>query len=713
MVSLTDYGLTLANDQYYTPLHHLSDSGHRFQPAVVADGWSATRSDIWTRWSATGLTCPDQGWKIHISAQLDRADAVLNEVATACFAERVTFKHVSNELFFLLMHHKHANRAQAGKFCALYPRDEPTARRLMDRLAEALAEESGPYILSDRRYLDSRTVHYRFGAFQPRGRQLPEGTYQWLVRDGNGRDRVDRRIASFTLPDGIVDPFAVATAPRQGPLVVHGYEFTSAIAPSNAGGTYQGRDVRTGTTVFIKEARAHNGLYWDRSTAQQRLRRESDVLTALHRAAPGVCPQPLDYFPEWEHEFLVTEFVEGIPLNRWIALNTPVIQANRTAADYAAYYAACARILAALDGDLDRIHALGYRFGDLNPRNIMVLSDGTARLVDFEAASHCDEPAILMGADGYAPPPGLSSDDPFGGDAYAMAAVALGLLMPLHSVVQHRPANLRLLRRDLEGGAQVPGWLWDRATRFSRSEDDWPPQLPHPHQLDQQPRECLEQLLHGVRNTLLAQADPANPDSMFPTSPPGLASNTTCVAFGTAGVVHALHLSGAEVPDAVLARLRREAIELRHELPPGLHFGSAGVGWVLAELGLVEEGVDVIGALDTHPIARRSASLGGGLAGIGLAHLRLHRWTGEQRQLDRAVQAGETILGWDNLAQASATATPSGCCMGVPVSRCSCIIWLAVPGNSDSSRPDAVCSRTTWTEGSICPMGRCRSPTTR
>jgi len=207
VTTLADYSYALADGDYYAPPQHLADSGRRFRPSTVPAEWSATQFDLWTLWTAAGTVCPDQGWKIHVSARLDRADAVLDEVAKACVAERVSFKHLRSEMFFLLLHHKHAARSQAGKFCAAYPPDEPTARRLLDRLANALADEAGPYILSDRRYRDSRTVHYRFGAFRGRGRQRPDGTEQWLVRDGYGRDCVDRRAASFTLALAARDTF--------------------------------------------------------------------------------------------------------------------------------------------------------------------------------------------------------------------------------------------------------------------------------------------------------------------------------------------------------------------------------------------------------------------------------------------------------------------------------------------------------------------------
>jgi hypothetical protein len=290
---LDGYAYTLADTEFYAPPDETSEVGRRFAPSCVPAGWTAEQQAIWTSWSAPRIATPEHGWKVHVSARLDRADWVLDQVAEACFEERVRFKHVSAELFFLLLHHKHGARAQAGKFCAAFPAGEAAARRLMERLSGALAAEDGPYVLSDRRYGCSRTVHYRWGAFRPRARLRPDGSREWLVRDGRGGEVEDARGPSFVLPDGIADPFAVAPLPgHRGPVVLRGYEIVRALRISNAGGAYEARHVHSGRRVFIKEARAHNGLYWDGSSAQCRLRREHEVLCDLHARSSRVAPEP-------------------------------------------------------------------------------------------------------------------------------------------------------------------------------------------------------------------------------------------------------------------------------------------------------------------------------------------------------------------------------------------------------------------------------------
>ncbi|MEV7373994.1 class III lanthionine synthetase LanKC [Streptomyces sp. NPDC090301] len=708
---LEGFGEALADREYYLPLPSVADPGPRFAPGEVPQGLYGVAQGIWTVWGSPRAALAEQGWKIHVSARLDRAQHVLDTVAGICFSEGVPFKHLSARLFFLFLHHKHASRAQAGKFCALYPPDTATARRLMERLRDALDGEEGPYVLTDRRFRDSQTVHYRYGSFGARSRLRPDGTREGLVLDGSGREVVDLRLPAFHLPAGIADPFVEdEEKPHEGPILIRDYEVTRAVRLSNAGGTYQARDRRTGRTVFLKEARAHNGLVFDGTDAQQRLRHEYGVLRELHAAAPGVGPEPLDHFTEWENDFLVTEHVAGQPLVSWLSRSSPLARADRTPESVAVYYEVCRRLLAALDGSLKRLHAAGYRFGDLSLGNVMVTPSGGVRLVDFEAASALSAAPSGMGTPGFTPPPGLlrAASDPLLQDRYGMSAVAFALLAPFNETAEHAPANLALLRRDLADATPPPD-LWQRATAFllaeelaqdrvqeraqdrardqarepflpqgqpqrmarGRGQADRPPhgqahrppqsqahippqsqtqdhhasdRMPSPAELDSDPRGCLIRLSGMVAAGLLETADAGRPEWVFPPSPEAFRTNNVCVAYGTAGVVHALHRAGTAVPEEIRARLRRDTLAQRDTLPPGLLVGSAGIAWVLADLGLLDEAVDLLRGADDHALTASCSTLAGGRAGVGLGWLALHRLTGNGGDLERAAAAGERLL---------------------------------------------------------------------
>jgi tRNA A-37 threonylcarbamoyl transferase component Bud32 len=647
---------TFADPDYYDPLERMVDTGPQFEVTRPAAGWRRVGRGLWVTWDQPGGARPDHGWKIHVSSTLPDAPRVLDTVAGACTAAAVPFKHLASEFTFLLLGHKHGDRAQAGKFCVLYPPDVATARRLLDELAVALADREGPYILSDRRYRDSRTVHYRYGAFHAHGRVTPDGGTVPLVRDGAGRWVEDVRTHRFVLPPGVSDPFldpppppvpAAAPAPAPAPageVRIGAYRVVSSLAQSNAGGTYRAIDP-SGREVVMKEARAHTGYHWDRSTAQDRLRREHRVLRELHRRAPGLAPEPLAYLQEWEHEFLVTELVPGEVLYGYVARANPYLSGSGDT-EFESYFARCLGYLDRLSAAVARLHALGYRFGDLNPRNILVTDDGGLRLIDFETCTGFDEPPVRLGAPGYMPEDPAAWNGP-AADEYGVSAVALVLLAPVHAQLARNPAGLAHLRAHLHRRYPPPPELWQLATRHLPASGTGgaaeQPAPPTPEELAADPVGYLRGLRESIGAELAATARPDDPDRIWPTVPEGYSTNTWSVAYGAAGVLHALHHAGLPVDERVVARLRREALARGDELPPGLHVGLAGIGVVLAEYGHLEEAVTLVDRALAHPLTATTGTWCAGGAGVGTALLALHARTGDDTLLAHAVRLGEEL----------------------------------------------------------------------
>jgi serine/threonine protein kinase len=659
---------TFADPDYYEPLHRFRSSRPEYHPSVPPAGWTRTRRGIWTTWDPPGGSVPDQGWKVHVSATRDGTGRVLDTVAAVCAAAGVPFKHVADEFSFLQIGHKHGVRPQAGKFCALYPPDETAARRLMEELADRLADEDGPYILSDRRFRDSRTVHYRYGSFRSRESVAIDGTLLPLVRDGSGEWVEDVRTHRFVLPPGVTDPFidplpaTTAAAGRTrasntgGPRIGD-FTVQEALAQSNAGGTYRALDP-SGREVVMKEARAHTGYHWDGSTAAERLRREYDVLRELHTLAPGLAPEPVAHFRQWEHEFLVTELVPGSPLFTYTAQVNPYARGYSGDADFTHYFDQCRRWLDHLAAALDRLHTLGYRFGDMNPNNMLVTADGGLRLVDFEACNRLDDPPIKLAAPGFAPPDPQAWEGT-GVDEHGLSMAALLLLAaPLQRQVVRHPASLPHLAAELHRRHPPPDDLWRLAVRTfgadsgrdgartdgragDRTAGDLP--QPNPEELAADPVSYLHRLRDGIRRELLATASPDDPDRIWPSVPEGYGSNTWSLGYGAAGVLHALHHSQVPVDERAVARLRREAVARRGKLPPGLHVGMAGIAVVLAEYGHLDEALALAAEARAHPLTGTAGTWGLGSAGVGTALLALHARAGGTDLLEQAVQIGEAL----------------------------------------------------------------------
>lgn len=664
---LQDTAFTVADPDYYEP-YELTDPGRRYNPTHPPAGWTRREFEVWTHWSPPDAELPAQGWKVHVSSALGSAQQVLDVVSAACADLGVAFKHLTGRQYFRWLHAKHGSRVQSGKFCAIYPSTPQLAYVLLERLERELSGVAGPYVLTDRRFGSSQCVSYRYGAFRARHRLQPDGTKLPTMLAVDGSEIPDERRPEFLLPEGIADPFAPPPQPEDDAEVsFHGYTFESALHPSNAGGTYRAR--RTdGTTVFVKEARAHNGYAGDED-ARTRLEREYLTLRALHAVAPGLAPEPFELFTEWEHTFLVTEFVPGRTLREWMVAHSPLVHAGPPRAALAAYYRRCAHLLDQLTAQLRTLHDLGYAFVDLSPGNILVAEDDSVRLIDFEATQPADHPLGVLGTPGYEPPGCRTPDaraktDPLRVDAYALAALAQFLVFPLHEAVRRAPETLDHLAADLATSCPPPLDLWLRV-ESSRTVPDtrW---LPSPAEVRAAPQDAVAWLRDRTADALEHMADLDNPRRVYPTAPEGHRSNTRCVAHGTAGVLHALRLAGRAIDPSVLERLRADALRLRRATGPGLLFGNAGIAWVLDDLGERDAATALLAEATGHRLTTESAGWGTGAAGVALTHLSFFHRTGDPDHLDRAHRLLTTLPDGDALTALLGPDHPSGLVRGRP-----------------------------------------------
>jgi hypothetical protein len=643
--------LVHADPEFYAPLSRTTRRGTEYTATDMPATWSEHHQDVWTGWFPEhrlgGVT---DGWKIHLSARADRAQHVLDVAAPIFVAHGVGFKHLSCSLYFVVTHHKHAERSQSGKFCAAYPPDAATAEALMRDLAAAFDGEEGPYVLSDRRFGDSQVVHYRYGAFVARHRLTAQGWRELLVLDAHGQSVPDVRGTRFSTPEGITDPFAESSvdAPkRTGAPEFGGVRFDKVLRHSNGGGAYQGTDVATGRTVFVKESRGHHGLVSPTSASQDRLRNEYEVLRELHRLGSGFAPEPVRYFRHLENEFLVTEFVQGRSLRSWWVEHNPIIWSTATDDDFRAYYTRATKILDELTAQLERLHGFGYAFIDLSPDNVLVDEHDRIRLIDFETAARLGGPLTPIGTPGFFPAEPLRfADDPVRYDDYALSSIALALIAPINTTADLHHGVLAHLKAQLDPNGLVPRRMWALATRVRDAAAD-----PSADEVTSNPWNCLrtlrDGLIAGLRGT-------GHPDGVVPLGPRSYATNKLGFGHGLAGVVHALHVAGAP-SEELLDRLRTRALAEANDLPPGLVAGQAGVARVLAEHGRIAEARELLARADDHPLLRGSATLGFGSAGVGLAHLALFGHTGDSAHLDQAVRHAREIpdtptdlLGWNN-----------------------------------------------------------------
>ncbi|WP_234359984.1 class III lanthionine synthetase LanKC [Streptomyces sp. DSM 15324] len=588
-------------------------------------GWAGHARDVWVGRQLADAELPDQGWKIHVSACMDNAEHILSVVSAYCFENRVAFKFLRSPALVQTQNAKYASRGSSGKFMTLYPVDEPALERCLHDLDAALAGQRGPYILSDLRWREG-PLYLRYGGFTEQFCRSETGELVLALREPSGRLRPDVRRAVFEVPDWAPVPgvLAEALADRaRASTAEFGYSVERALHFSNGGGIYIARPAGGGEEVVLKEARPHAGLDQRGDDAVLRLGRERDILHRLDGVS--AVPAALDYFTAWEHHFLVQEYVEGEPLNRWFGRRYPLVHPDPDQTDVDRYRAEALQVLEGIEEGLRAIHDRGVVFGDLHPRNLIVRPDGRVCFIDFELASPVD--AFVrpgLGAAGFAAPADLHG---FAIDRHALDALRLWIFMPL----------MQLTSLDTGKRAQLAAAAADRFGLPAPAPAP-PPSGPPPSPCGPPEREALTALFSGDRTSwpalrdsmaaaITASATPERTDRLFPGDPNQFTHDGLGLAYGASGVLWALHCTGAPVAgDHVQWLLDAVA---REPCRPGLYTGSHGVALALDRLGHARQAHNLLDRLLKDPPDGQGSDLAGGLPGIGLTLLHFAGTTGD------------------------------------------------------------------------------------
>ncbi|GAB3146372.1 class III lanthionine synthetase LanKC [Micromonospora sonneratiae] len=622
-------------------------------------GWRCEPSSDWLICGHDDGTLPQQGWKIHVSAGLDNAERVLDTVWDYCVERGLAFKFLRGPRMLLLRNAKYARRGSSGKFITIYPRDEAELELVCRQLAELLDGEAGPYILSDLRY-GTGPVYVRYGGFAARYCLSDDGRLVPAIADPTGTLVPDRRDPVFHLPDWVTLPEFLAphVAARNATTTTDlPYRIERVIHFSNGGGLYVGRDTRTDTTVVLKEARPYAGLDAAGTDATRRLAREAEMLRRLVDV-PQV-PRVHDEFTLGDHRFLAIEFVEGRPLNKVLVERYPLIDADATAADLAAYTAWALRVHREVERAVDAIHAQGIVYGDLHLFNVMVRPDDSITLVDFEVAAPVGEggrPGLRN--QGFAAPRDRTG---FAADRYALACLRLALFLPLTQLVRLAPEKAAHLAEVIAATFPVPRDLLDRAVTeivgtHGRSTTTSTTTTPTTTSTATTPTTTVPSAAeltpdldgwHRLRTRLAAaitsSATPHRDDRLFPGDIEQFRSGGLNLAHGAAGVLHALAVTGAgRYPDHE-AWLVKRALDPPSGTGCGFYDGLHGVAYALEGLGRRQDALDVLDVCLREPWQDLGPDLVGGLSGMALNLAELAGRTGEAGLLETAWQLAARV----------------------------------------------------------------------
>ncbi len=655
------------NYTHYTPSDELLDLVRPMLEPLGA-AWQVRRADVWTH----VMPVPQdgepellaQGWKIHVSATNMSARDILTRIATLAIARRIQFKFANDVETLRLMTSKRWTRGGSGKFITVYPKSLDEFQEFIDSAYVALKDCQGSYILSDRRYRDSRCLYYRYGGMRATRRLDCLGRRLEVLTSPDGEEVLDQRRPYFELPHWVPDLYPPDPADPQaddaGDAVTldHGrYVVRSALSFSNTGGVYVAHDTQAGRDVIVKEARPGVELSACGQDATDRLAHEAEILRTL--AGLGIVPEVHATFRDWENLYLVEQKLDGDDIRNVMLLNTPLLRVNPTVAQSADFYRIYIGIVKSLLMAVDRIHGRGVVIGDLSPTNILVdKNSGTVRLIDFEGAFRpgLDTPQDIHTPGFRSAAAGRARENSFADDIYAVGVIMMYSMFPIAAMAHLREdvfdTVLPVLVADI-GWADTPvlevarGLIGQRLTcRQALALLDGPARIAAPLPRVAPDRAggaasepALGEVERGLAGFITANCRFDDKYTLFPIDPYGLHSNPLGFGFGASGIVATLHSVGVALPAPALERFRHEIMAVDpDDLPPGLLIGTAGMALALLGSGDPDGARRFLDHANASPLAYGHHSLYYGMAGIGMVNLAAHRQLGDAAYLARAVE---------------------------------------------------------------------------
>ncbi len=643
--------------------------------ARLPPDWTTLHEGVWFHCLPPGGAMPRQGWKIHVSGTTHTAHELLAAVVPVLVNEGVAFKLAADRILLSLINSKRWSRGGSGKFMTVYPRDADHFTALLARLHAVTRGFAGPYILSDRRYPESKVLFYRYGTLQAQTALAVDGRRVSVFVNDDGTLEGDERSPLFRLPRGITDPIAPEPpphAPASGEVRLHDgrYRVEASLAFSNSGGVYLATDTTTDATVVLKEARPYTNWLSRDDDAAALLRKEQRILALL--AGSGYTARPIELFSEWEHTFVAQEYVTGTSLATLGATRSVLLRTRPAPADVAAFLDLTRRVFGSLLRALEHLHARNVVFGDLSPSNVLWREElGRVALIDFEGACELgvDRPANLTTPGFDAPGAGPAGTPDPADDWYAYGALLCAFLMPITpffalapdrvgpiveklGAATYLPPEITAMARALLvperehriGPAQIAAAL--RSLEHAAATFDQPATAPlaRPTALAQPAPPPLDPALPArLASYIVANADPRRTDRLYPADFRVFDTNPHSLSFGAAGVLYALHRSGIAPPAEQLDwLLRAEIAPARY--PPGLMVGSSGIAWALLELGHPDAARRALAAGHDHPLRDRAAGLAHGKAGWALTNLKFFLALHDERYLTEARRCADELL---------------------------------------------------------------------
>ncbi|MCA6609080.1 MULTISPECIES: class III lanthionine synthetase LanKC [Bacillus] len=619
-------------------------------PTLNTEEWKQNMDINWRYCIYTKEKMPKQGWKIHITTDIDEAQKTLDIVIPYLIRNKVSFKFVPNERQLLFKNSKNGDRASSGKFITIYPYDKKIFLTLLsdlDNLTKAL--KKGPYILNDKRWKYSN-VFFRYGAFvsmtvNKDGQNVP------AIQRPDGAFIPDVRAPYYEVPDFIEEPIEIqmmtkkvdAELDKEDTSKFDSYNVISALHFSNGGGVYKVE--KNGKTFVMKEGRLGSGLDRLKLDGFKRIYKEAETIKQLSEK-PYIVDFH-DYFEIWENNYLIEEHVSGISLMEYVSQNFPFSYKE----DKNIYMERMLNVIDQLMDALKDLHKSNIALGDLQPNNVLILEDFSIKLIDLETAVTPDSkytPALMT--------PGYVTDqaETFEqADWFALLRICRFLFLPIE--------NLSDLSIDIEKSQDE--WIGENfgdavLNKIKEIQEKTLPtikKLREASNLTIPPMEInyknIKEITEGLRNGIISNLKPESKSLISGDIRQFIEKmGSLSIANGGFGGIMALDRTGSlsesvyQWVDHVLEAMLKVDTEEYKNFPLGLFNGISGITTVLYDIGYKEEAIKILNTIPLPDKEDLDLTLFSGLAGIGLNYLAFYNITQKKDFLDRSIKIGNRII---------------------------------------------------------------------
>lgn len=356
------------------------------------------------------------------------------------------------------------------------------------------------------------------------------------------------------------------------------------------------------------------------------------------------------------------ELIEGNPLNDYASQNSIAIKHSASPQQITDYITDLKDVWGKVVDILLVLHDNQIIYGDLSPTNLMFHPEsGGLKIIDFEGAYEAtvDEPTFLF-------TPGFANDTHkrlgavgFSNDYYSLGAVFLFTIMPINAIMDIAPRSIRKFLAEITIDYNLPTGFQKLILNLLNDQYDSllevkeeiknihsPKEItmtqPKPQEKIIGPSSLSLRLIDMITNYIYQVADHSRSDRLFPADTYVFSKNGLNIAYGAFGILYALKLLNAEIPnrwlDWGLAKLREQ------ECPPGLYVGYGGIAWVLYELRYRQMAESVFKNTFENPLIYKDAEILCGASGWGLAALKFWLATNNELYLAQAKKIGDWLL---------------------------------------------------------------------